>query len=140
DIEADIGEGGGDHLGAAVVAVLAELHHQHARPSALGTSEAFDLALDALVAVVALVKPAVNTGDRADGRTVTREHGFESVGNLPYCRARPRGLDRQLQQVALPAPRGLRERLQALPDARLIAPRANLLQARDLLLAHFRVV
>jgi hypothetical protein len=34
DVEADVGEGGGDHLGAAVVAVLAHLGDQDAGPAA----------------------------------------------------------------------------------------------------------
>jgi hypothetical protein len=38
DVEADVGEGGGDHLGAAVVAVLAHLGDQHARPAALSAN------------------------------------------------------------------------------------------------------
>jgi hypothetical protein len=45
DVEADIGERRGDHLGAAVVAVLAELGDQEARPAALGLGERLDLAL-----------------------------------------------------------------------------------------------
>ena len=36
DVEAEVGEGGGDHLLAAVVAVLAHLGDQDARPPALG--------------------------------------------------------------------------------------------------------
>ena len=35
DIEAEIGEGGRDHLLSAVMAVLADLGHQDARPAAL---------------------------------------------------------------------------------------------------------
>ena len=35
DVEAEVGERGGDHLGAAVVAVLADLGDQHARPPAV---------------------------------------------------------------------------------------------------------
>ena len=46
DVEADVGERGRDHLGAAVVAVLAELGDQQARPAALGLGERLDLALD----------------------------------------------------------------------------------------------
>ena len=45
DVEADVGERRGDHLGAAVVAVLAELGDQEARPAALGLGERLDLAL-----------------------------------------------------------------------------------------------
>src|SRR3546814_7366249 len=55
DVEADVGEGGGDHLGAAIVAVLAQLHHQHARAAALLALESLDLALDAAEALVAFV-------------------------------------------------------------------------------------
>ena len=42
DVEADIGEGRGDHLLAAVVAVLADLGHQDARPAAFGILERVD--------------------------------------------------------------------------------------------------
>ena len=40
DVEADVGVTGGDHLGAAVVAVLAELGDHHARLAALLLGEA----------------------------------------------------------------------------------------------------
>ena len=43
DIEADVGEGGGHHLGAAVVTVLAHLAHQHARPAAVLLNEGFSI-------------------------------------------------------------------------------------------------
>ena len=39
DVEAEVGERGGDHLGAAVVAVLAELRDEHARPAAFVRGE-----------------------------------------------------------------------------------------------------
>ena len=68
DVEADIGKGGGDDLGAAVVAVLAELDDQHARPPAFLAGERFDLALDPAKAFVALVLPAIDARDRADLR------------------------------------------------------------------------
>ena len=38
DVEAEIGEGGGDHLLAAVMAVLADLGDQQARAAALASS------------------------------------------------------------------------------------------------------
>ena len=38
DVEAEVGEGRGHHLGAAVVAVLAELGDHHARAAALCSS------------------------------------------------------------------------------------------------------
>ena len=42
DVEAEIGEGGGDHLLAAVVAVLAHLGDQDARAAALRLGEGLD--------------------------------------------------------------------------------------------------
>ena len=57
DIKTDIGKGGGDDLGAAVMAVLSELDHQHARPPALVAGKDFDLTLDAAKAFVAIITP-----------------------------------------------------------------------------------
>ena len=54
DVEAEIGEGAGDDLGAAVVAVLAELGDHHARPAPLGVGERGDLALRAAPSLRAL--------------------------------------------------------------------------------------
>src|SRR5260370_1899145 len=84
DVEADIGEGRGDDLGAAVVAVLAELDDEHARPPPLAPGEGLDLALDAAIALVALVESAIDAGDRADGGAVAREHRLERVGDLAH--------------------------------------------------------
>ena len=42
DVEAEVGERGGDHLGAAVVAVLAELGDEDARPPAFRLRERVD--------------------------------------------------------------------------------------------------
>ena len=42
DVEAEVGERGGDHLLAAVVAVLAHLGDQDARAPALGRGERLD--------------------------------------------------------------------------------------------------
>ena len=60
DVEADIGEGGGDDLGAAVVAVLAELGDQHARPPPLVAGEGLDLALHPAERLVALILAAID--------------------------------------------------------------------------------
>ena len=68
DVEADIGKGGGDDLGAAVVAVLAELDDQHARPAAFLARESFDLALDPAKAFVALVLAAIDARHRRGSR------------------------------------------------------------------------
>ena len=47
DVEAEIGEGRGDHLLAAVVAVLADLGDQDARPAAVVGLERLDQLLHA---------------------------------------------------------------------------------------------
>src|SRR5260370_35200003 len=105
DVEADTGEGRGDDLGAAVVAVLAELDDEHARPPPLAPGEGLDLALDAAIALVALVESAIDAGDRADGGAVAREHRLERVGDLAHRGAAPGGLPRGRRGVARAAPR-----------------------------------
>ena len=57
---------GGDHLGAAVVAVLAHLDHEHPGSAALGLGEGVDVALQLGELLVALVGRAVHAGDRTD--------------------------------------------------------------------------
>ncbi len=108
DVEADIGEGGGDHLGAAVVPVLAHLD-QHARPAALGLGEGLDLALDRREFRVALIGRAVDARERAHLGLVASEYLLHGVRYLPHRCAGARGLDRRRQQVACP-PRGLFKR------------------------------
>ena len=100
DVEADIGKGGGDDLGAAVVAVLAELDDQHARAPALLAGESVDLALDALKAFIVVVLPAIDADDRVGRGLMAAEHGFERIGDLADRGARAAGLDRQRQQIA----------------------------------------
>jgi hypothetical protein len=51
DVEAQVGKGRGHHLGAAVVAVLAELGDHHARPAALRFAEGGDLGLQLVPAL-----------------------------------------------------------------------------------------
>src|SRR5262249_989743 len=72
-VETDVGERGRDHLGAAVVAVLAHLHDEHPGPAALGLGELVDLAPNALVPLVALVGRPVYAADATDRRPVPRE-------------------------------------------------------------------
>ena len=64
DVEAEVGERGGDHLGAAVVAVLAELGDEDARAAALvgrrTSSTSLRMRCELLVAVVGA---AVHAGD-----------------------------------------------------------------------------
>ena len=95
DVEAEIGERGRDHLGAAVVAVLAHLGDEHARAAALGAGELLDLAADLVEALVALVRAAVHARDGTDRGAVPREHLLHRVGDLADRRAGPGRLDRR---------------------------------------------
>ena len=103
DVEAEVGEGGGDHLGAAVVAVLAHLHHEHAGPAALGVGEGLDVGLDGREALVALVGRAVHARDATDLGPVAAEHVLHGVGDLADGGPGPGRLDGQGQQVAVAA-------------------------------------
>jgi hypothetical protein len=70
---------------------------------------------------------------------VTAEHLFHRHADLSHAGARPRGLDRRVEQVAalLRPPFQLRQRRRA---GGLVAAGADLLQPRDLRLAHRVVV
>ena len=104
DVEAEVGERGGDHLGAAVVAVLTELGDEQARAAARALGrELLDRGAHLVVALVALVRRAVHAGDATDRGAVAREHLFERVGDLADGRPGPGRLDRQLEQVAVAA-------------------------------------
>ena len=61
DVEAEIGEGRRDHLGAAVVTVLAQLRDEDARPASFVLGEVVDLLADALELLVVGVRTAVHT-------------------------------------------------------------------------------
>ena len=139
DVEAEVGERGGDHLGAAVVAVLAHLHDEHAGPATLGAGELVHLVADLVVALVALVRAAVHARDGTDRGPVPREHLLHRVGDLADGRPRPRRLDRQLEQVAVAA-RALGEPPQRLLARGLVARLAHVAEPGDLLLADRGVV
>src|SRR5260370_11318593 len=126
DVEADTGEGRGDDLGAAVVAVLAELDDEHARPPPLAPGEGLDLALDAAIALVALVESAIDAGDRADGGAVAREHRLERVGDLAHRGAGARRLHGARGGDAPAASRPFRGRPPRPPRAPARAPLAGL--------------
>jgi len=122
------------------MSVLAELDDEHARPPALAAGEGLDLALDPAIVVVALVDRTIDAGDRVDGRAMAREDLLESVGDLADRGADACRVDGERQQIALPAPRRLGQRVERDPDALGVAGLADLRQPRDLLLAHPGVV
>ena len=93
------------------MAVLPELGDENARLPALGLGERLDFLADALEVLVAGVRTAVDTGDRAHVRAVPAEHLLERIGDLADRGARPSRFDGQLEQVAI-ARGGLRERVE----------------------------
>ena len=103
DVEAEVGERGGDHLLAAVVAVLAHLGDQDAGTASLGLLELLRpcggppppaRAGPALLRFV-----AVHTGDGAHLPGVPAVDLLQRVGDLPDGRLRPGGVDGELEQV-----------------------------------------
>ena len=140
DIETDIGKGGGDDLGAAVVAVLAELDDQHARPPPFFARKAFDLSLDAAETFIVPILPAIDAGNRPRRGLVPAEDLFERIGDLADRRARAARLDRQCQQIALAGFCRFGQRGESRFHTPGIAAFAHLFEARDLRLAHGIVV
>src|SRR5579872_5681017 len=112
DIKADIGEGGGDHLGTAIMTILPELHHQHAGPAALLSGEGFDLALDAVEPFITLAMRGIDAGDRAGGRLMAGENLLERVRNLAHRGARARRFYAERQEIALAVARPFGKRAQ----------------------------
>src|SRR3954454_20356142 len=140
DVETDIGEGGGDDLGAAVVTVLGELYDQHARAAGFVAGETLDLALYPAEALVALVLAAIDADHRLRRGAVPAVDGFERVGNFADRRARPRRLDRQRQQVAVAGTRRVGQRAERRLDVTGIAGLPYMVEPRELRRAHRRVV
>src|ERR1051326_8325659 len=66
DVEAEVGEGGRDDLGAAIVAVLPDLRDQHARPATVRVGEAVHFPAERLPFRVAREVAPVDARDRAD--------------------------------------------------------------------------
>ena len=94
DVEAEVGEGAGDDLGAAVVAVLAELGDHHARPAPLVLGEGGDLALELLPALGAVVGRGVDARDLLRVGAVPAPGGLERVADLADRGAQAHRLDR----------------------------------------------
>ena len=139
DVEADVGECGGDHLGAAVMTVLAHLDHQHARAAAFGLGELLDRFLDVGKARVAFVGRAIDPRERLDLGPVPSEFLFHRHADFPHCGACARGLDRRVEQVAALGcpPCQLIERRRA---GVLVTLGADALQTGHLSCAHLDVV
>src|SRR5690606_19453444 len=139
DVKADIGEGGRDHLGAAVMAVLPDFDDQHAGTASLFSREGLDIRSNLHEPLISFVSGAVDTGNRADFRPVTGKDLFHRIGNLANRRPRPRRIDAELQQVSV-AFGAFGEGIERRLTGRLIAVCADFLKTGDLLAQHFGVI
>ena len=140
DVEAEIGEGRRDDLGAPVVAVLPELRDHDPRPAPFGGRERLDVRLDPRPHAVSRERAAVDARHALRRRAVPSPHDFEGARHLADRRAHAHRADREVEQVARAGSRRLRERRERRGDGRAVALRAHLGQARHLRLADRRVV
>src|SRR5262245_15266105 len=140
DVEAEVGEGGRDHLGAAVVPVLAELRDQQPRTSPVRGGEGVDLAPERRPLGVLGELAAIDARDRADLRVVASPDLLERRRYLADGRACPGRLDGEREQVPTAALGGGRERAERRLHARGVTARAHAGEARDLGLADRGVV
>ncbi len=107
DVEAQVGEGGGDHLLAPVVTVLAHLGHQDARAAPLGLGELVAGGSGSLDVPGRARFVAIHPCDGTHLLGVPAEHPFQRVGDLPHGRLGAGGVHGQLEQVVLQAGRGM---------------------------------
>src|SRR5438105_3347241 len=140
DVEAEVGERRRDDLRAPVVAVLPDLGDQDARTPPVARGEGFDLAPQRRPLLVLGEVAAVDAGDGTDLSMIAPPDLLERRGDLADRRACADGVDRQREEVPLPALRRARERVQRRRDAHRVARRAHASEARDLRLADGRVV
>ncbi len=138
-VESKVGECRGDDLRAAVMPILPHLGDKHTRAAAFLARELFDFADDGGKFIVAFVSPAIDARDRTDLRAVAPEHFFHRVRNFAHARPRTRGLDRQLQKIAL-AFRALGQRFEGRLHLGRIARCLHLVQPRNLLVTHRHII
>ena len=108
DVEAQVGEGRGNDLGAAIVAVLAELGDHHARTAALLFGEGGDLVLERFPAFGRVVGCGVDAGHLLRVGAVAAIDLFERIADLADRGAQAHGLDAQVEQIAFAALGALR--------------------------------
>src|SRR5262249_31374477 len=96
-------ERGRDDLGAAVVAVLADLGDQEARAATMLPHEALDLSAHRRPVGVVGEVPAVDARNGADGRLVPPPDLLERFRDLAHGGPGARRLHRQGEEIALPA-------------------------------------
>ena len=139
-VEAHIGVSGRDHLGAAVVAVLAHLGDHDAGPAALALLELIGHLADFLDLGAVGELAGIYAGDGVDDGLVAAGDLFNGHRNLSQTGAGAGGLHGQLQQVPLAGLHGFGDGVEALIHLLLAAHGAQLLQAGDLRLTDGGVV
>ena len=130
-----------DHLLAAVVAVLADLGDQDARPAAFVGLELGDELLhprDGFRHGADL--PLVDAGDRLDLGAVPAEHLLQRRRDFAHRRLGARGVDGEREQVAVATGGVARQRRQRLRDRLRIALALEAAKLVDLQLPHRRIV
>src|SRR5213592_3952746 len=137
---AQVGEGGGDHLGAAVVAVLADLGDQHAGAPPVLAGEALDFRAQRLPFLVVGELAAVDAGDGADLGVIAAPDLLERARDLAHRGARAGGVDREREEVPLARLGGAGERVEGRARPGRVARLADALEPRDLGHAHGGVV
>ena len=140
DIESEIGKGGGDHLLAAVVAVLPHLRDENSRTASVRIGERVDLGSDGHHRFgVGSHFAAIHPFDGPDLGHVTTVDRLKCIADLSDGGLHPGGVDGEGQQVALAARSGIGERGQRRFDRTSIALRSQLFQLRDLCGTHLGV-
>src|SRR3569623_2981360 len=126
-------------IGAAVVAVLAHLGDELAGLAAEATLGRHDARQQVLPTCVLIVRSAIDTANRGWVGSVAPEHILHRRRDFAERRAGTGAFHREPEQVFL-APRALTQRIERGLTYRLVAPRLDLRDPRDLRLAHRVVV
>jgi hypothetical protein len=140
DVVAEVGKRRGHDLGAAVVAVLAQLGDHHARPAALRFGEGVDLALERVPALGTVVGGGVHPGHLLGVGAVAPPRFFQRIAHLPHRGAQAHRLDRQVEQIAFACFRASGQCRQRRQHFGAVTRGAQLLQTRNLVVTHRVVV
>ncbi len=100
DVEAEVGVSGCHHLGATVMAVLAELGDHDAWATAFFFGEPGDICLDLFPAFLTFHNASVNTRNGLVVGAETTEDLFQRIGHFANRGAQAHGLDGQVKQIA----------------------------------------
>ena len=99
-VKAEVGKGRSHDLGAAVMAVLAELGDHHARAAAFRLSKRVDFGFQGFPAFGRVISGCIHSGHLLRIGAVAPVNFFERIADLAHRGAQAYRLDRQVQQVA----------------------------------------